>query len=156
MRRVALAILSVLTSCSRYAGAPSPDRDAERMIASVETGAKNAFQMETEAAPGVFVHRFCPTAKAPVPASLPPYGERVTVPASSWEAPAWSCLRASFREPMGFQIHFASNGQDGADAEAVVTAARRLEDGHVRTYTVVLAGSATGDATRVSSKVVDL
>ena len=130
------------------------DREGTRNLGSLETGSKNMYQQETDTSAagtgeGPYVHRFCPSSKTPLPAELPPAGQRVKVPTEAWNDPAWSCLKFSINEPQYFQYSYENNGKDGVEAGYIATARRRLPNGKIRTFRLVGGGSSTGDAVRI-------
>jgi hypothetical protein len=152
------SILEDFTACEpKCKKTPKPDDEAYRVLGSIETGNKVAFQEEFDISgknQGPYVHRFCPSTK-PIPAALPAPNEKVTVPASEWSAPGWKCLRFSWDEPLLFQYTYEWNGLDGVQTGYVATARRRLPDGKTRVIRLEGKGSATGEAVRVSLTTTD-
>jgi hypothetical protein len=126
--------------------------EATRNLGSIEVGCKASFQMETDSSgvgTGPFVHAFCPSAKSPVPATVP-RGVRVLVDPKEWEPEAWKCLKYSVNKEMLCQYAFESSGT-GMSARYKATAVCDPDGtGEKATFVLEGAASATGEAVRLS------
>ena len=161
---IVVAIIGVLAALAIYGVSRylkhSKTAEATRNLGSIETGSKNQFQQETDSSSskdgtGPFVHRFCETASAKVPSSVPA-AQKIKVDSSLWNIATWQCLKFSINEPQFYAYGYTNNGSDGTAAVYTATAEGDL-DGNSTTSTFQLtgAGSPTGDAQRLGLKITN-
>lgn len=164
-------VLSLVAACNRDGGADKKKDDkseksaksgsverqaavkeAQRNLASIEAGSKNAYQQDTDESgqgTGPFVHRFCNTNKTPVPAKVPT--KKVQAEKTAWDDPTWVCLKFAIDGTQWCQYSYESNQKIGVDARYTATAVCD-PDGDGKLVKVVLKGKGNedGDAKRVS------
>jgi type IV pilus assembly protein PilA len=159
---IVVAIIGVLAALAIYGVSRylkhSKTAEATRNLGSIETGSKNQFQQETDtsgAGTGPFVHRFCPSATAKVPGTIPA-AQKLKVAPADWGTTTWTCLKFSINEPQFYSYNYTNNGSDGTAAQYTATAEGDLDgNGTTSTFTLIGAGSVTGDATRVSLQTLN-
>ncbi|MBL8720888.1 MAG: hypothetical protein JNL79_33175 [Myxococcales bacterium] len=115
-----------------------------------------SYQSETDTSQdqdgsGPFVHAFCPSPGAPIPATVP--SVPVLVPSATWTSPPWECLRLQIKEPLAFQLDLATSGT-GSAARYAASATFRRNDGTHSTLLLQGRGTTTGDA-EVTSLTLD-
>jgi type IV pilus assembly protein PilA len=153
---IVVAIIGVLAALAIYGVSRylkhSKTAEATRNLGSMETGSKNAFQQEFDTSGtgiGPFTHQFCPSATAKVPATVP-LASKVKTTATDWTTTTWSCLKFSINEPQFYQYDYQAAGVAVA-ATYTGSAYGDLDgNGTVSTFALNGAGSATGDAQRIS------
>jgi type IV pilus assembly protein PilA len=153
---IVVAIIGVLAALAIYGVSRylkhSKTAEATRNLGSIETGSKNAFQQETDSSGtgvGPYYHTFCTPATTPVPATAP-LASKVKVVATAWDDTAWKCLKFSINEPQFYSYNYSSAGT-GVAATYQASATGDLDgNGALSLFQLNGAGSATGDATRVS------
>ncbi len=163
---IVVAIIGVLAALAIYGVARylkhSKTAEATRNLGSIETGSKNAFQLDTDTSAskdgtGPFKHVFCPTAaiKPPSTAAAPPPAQKIKAPPADWNDPAWVCLKFSINEPQFYKYSYTSSGE-GVTAAYTALAEGDLDgNGNTSTFSLVGKGSPTGDAQRISLSILN-
>jgi type IV pilus assembly protein PilA len=159
---IVVAIIGVLAALAIYGVSRylkhSKTAEATRNLGSMETGAKNSFQQESDTSGtgvGPFVHRFCISATAAVPAAVP-QASKALAAAGAWNDPAWQCLKFSINEPQFYSYNYSANTSTATAAAYTATAMGDLDgNGTNSTFTLIGVGSQTGDAQRQSLQIVN-
>lgn len=147
---------SCIKTCMPPRAKKALDAETEALnnLRHIEIGAFNRFQQETDVSGtggGPYVHKFCSSTKAPVPAELPAVGAAVGVTPAAWDTDTWLCLKfAVNNEPLFNQYSFESNDEQGEHALFKATARRRLPSGMIHVITLTARGTTTDKAERVS------
>lgn len=129
--------------------------EANASLAAFETGSRAYFAVDSDQSTtgvGPFVHKFCASAAAKVPATLPA-ARRVQ---GDYSTATWQCLKFTLGKPQVYQYDYQSNGATGTDALYYAYAFGDLNgNGVASTFLLTGKGGANGEATRQSFTVVN-
>jgi type IV pilus assembly protein PilA len=159
---IVVAIIGVLAALAIYGVSRylkhSKTAEATRTLASLETGSKAWYQLDTDqsgAGTGPFVHQF-PGAglTATNPAAIP-VASKVTT-AGTWTATTWLQLKFVMTDPQFYQYTYTGTSGTGTNAGYTAVAQGDLDGNTTNSsFTLVGTGTTTGDAQRVSLKIVN-
>ena len=153
---IVVAIIGVLAALAIYGVSRylkhSKTAEATRNLGSMETGSKNAFQTEVDQSGtgvGPFIHQFCSSSTANVPATLPA-AAKVATTAADWGGATWTCLKFSINEPQFYQYSYTSSGTATAAVYTAIAVGDLDGNTAQSRFTLIGQGSATGDARRTT------
>jgi len=164
---IVVAIIGVLAALAIYGVSRylkhSKTAEATRSIGTMEVGSKAKFQLDTDKSGtgiGPFVHVFCPSAGAPVPAAGIPKGQKLAVVSGAgteYNQATFTCLKFIMTDPQFYQYNYTSNNPtDGPAALYTATAMGDLDGNGINsTFQLKGGGSSTGEAARISMTVIN-
>ncbi len=127
--------------------------EATTTLAAFENGSRVVFQTQTDVSGtggGPFVHKFCPSATAKVPADVPK-SRRVS---ANWAGEPWQCLRFTMTAQQYYQYDYQSSGTD-TSAVYFATAIGDLDGDEILSNFVLKGvGGSKGEAQRESLTIV--
>lgn len=130
---IVVAIIGVLAALAIYGVSRylkhSKTAEATRNLGSIETGAKNQFQLDTDtsgAGTGPFVHRYC--ADASINPATVPVASKVRV--TNWSAAGWTCLKFSINEPQFYSYTYTGTPANTGTAAVFTAVANGDLDGN--------------------------
>jgi len=157
---IVVAIIGVLAALAIYGVSRylkhSKTAEATRTLGSLETGSKAFYQLDTDqngGGSGPFIHEFPISSGASVPAAAP-LASKVST-AGQWTATTWTQLKFSMSDPQFYAYQYTSAGS-GVTAGYTAVAQGDLDGNTTNSiFTLIGTGSVSGEAQRVSLKIVN-
>jgi prepilin-type N-terminal cleavage/methylation domain-containing protein len=151
---VIFGIIAVLAMAgiSKYL-AHSKTPEATSTLAALENGSRVAFQTQIDLSgtgAGPFVHRFCASATAKVPPTVPK-AQRV---GADWSASTWACLRFTMTGQQYYQYDYQSSGTNTTAVYYAYAFGDLDGDNILSNFVLKGAGGPKGEALRESLTVV--
>jgi prepilin-type N-terminal cleavage/methylation domain-containing protein len=152
-----VAIVGIISALA-YAGVArylnhSKTPEATTSLAAFENGSRVYFGTESDMSGigvGPFAHKFCPTATAKVPTTVPKSAKAPGV----WTDATWVCLKFTLTKPQAYQYDYQSNSLTGTDATYNAYAFGDLNGNGINsTFVLSGKGGANGEAQRASFTV---
>ncbi|MFI5301963.1 MAG: type IV pilin protein [Polyangiales bacterium] len=157
---IVVAIIGTLSAIAVVGGARylqhSKTAEALRSLGTLETAERAQYQLDTDSTgsgTGPYVHVFCPSIGAYVPAA-PPAASKYMSTSADWSAPTWRCLRFSMHEPQ-YYAYKATDWGTTPDQFTLQAVGDLNGNGVQSSYRIDGIGSASGDAQRLFLLVVN-
>lgn len=129
--------------------------EATTSLAAFENGSRNYFATDSDMSGtgvGPFVHKFCPSASAKMPATVPKSARATGV----WTDTTWACLKFTLSKPQAYQYDYQSNSGTGTAATYNAYAYGDLNGNNVvSTFLLTGKGGPNGEAMRATFTVVN-
>jgi len=156
---IVVAIIGVLAALAIYGVSRylkhSKTAEATRNLGSLETGSKNAYQIDTDqggAGTGPFAHQF-PMTGSQNPTSIPAASKSDTK--GTWGGQPWGTLKFIITEPCFYAYSYGAS-LTGTAALYTANAYGDLDgNGTTSTFALKGGGSVSGDAQRISLTITN-